>query len=56
MYNYAYPYPIYTSQGTNNNDGTNGWWAIFIVIIIILTSFLRKIVTRFHYDKINYIK
>ena len=39
MYNYAYPYPIYTSQGTNNNDGTNGWWAIFIVIIIIFNIY-----------------
>lgn len=38
MYNYAYPYPIYTT-GQNNQDTNNGWWAIFIVIIIIFFLF-----------------
>lgn len=40
MYNYAYPYPIYTTGNTSNdNFGNNGWLAIFIVIIIIFFLF-----------------
>ena len=40
MYNYAYPYPIYTTGNNNNNDSVNnGWWAIFIIIIIIFFLF-----------------